>query len=135
MRSPVLGKPNSCQKTLTIKRQPLRNQGAPQKAAATEDVMDVEDNTDEPFGKKIKTNNEVCLTLVENASTKSKEKEMNGFMSPLDLAKKKLDSVFQRNNANKKRIQKPEPVELLGGHFGAFSDIDKLMVLYAGNCM
>lgn len=128
------------QQQLTLKKQSSRPQAITPKPVI-EETMETEDNIEEPFSKKVKLNTELAATpivpiapmIVDNSNGKIvKEKENNEFLSPLDLAKKKLDSVFLKNNANKKRVPPKLEIVHVGGHFSALNDIERLLTLYSG---
>jgi len=84
------------------------------------------------MGKKVKPNPESNFSVITNFLAKANVKEPVLPLltsSPLDLTKKKLDSIFIKYQANKKRLPgKVEPIHAFDYH----NDIDKLMIIYAG---
>ena len=156
---PVLNKAASGHKSVVAKKSVRINKShGPAHAESTfEEEIETDQIIEEPFGKKIKPNPaaNLPLSIIENFLGKIKEKEEIGTttttttsiqifnlatqspiapavntISPLELAKKRLDAMFIKNQANRKRLPiKLEPIPLPMDHY---NDIDKLMTIYSG---
>ena len=130
---PTLTKATSNHKQNSVRKQIRQSkvQGGIHSEHTIEEEISIDERIEEPFGKKVKPNPEASFAVITNFLEKIKEKETVLLSSPLDLAKKKLDSVFLKHQANKKRLPaKPEqPLYAFYYHY----DIDKLLNLYAGN--
>jgi len=132
---PALTKATSNQKQTTIKKQQVRQNkvqpGIPFESKIEEEI-NIEEKIEEPYGKKVKPNPESNFSVITNFLAKANVKEPVLPLltsSPLDLTKKKLDSIFIKYQANKKRLPgKVEPIHAFDYH----NDIDKLMIIYAG---
>lgn len=95
----------------------------------------MEEGTEEVITKKIKTETTSTLCIeppVAGESSPSimrEEKTLITTVVKVDFAKKKLDSMFNRQIANKKKFPiKPVNVTSLD----TYNDIDKLMTQYGG---
>jgi hypothetical protein len=84
-----------------------------------------EDGFEETIIKKLK----VQVDSPENIIPASPTQENSNTMPAIDIAKKKLDSMFNRHQNQKKRFQ----TKILTVAVENYIDIDKLMVQYGGN--
>ena len=137
MVSPNLLKTSSCQKQAIVAKRPLRRSLGTKEEVVEESLeieAEVEDTITEPYGKKVKPNCEVSgsevsnSALVDKVCAKVSEKEKNVNLSPLEFTKKKLDSIFMKNQNNKRRPIRP----LLFHASEHYADIDRLLSQYSG---
>ena len=117
-------------KTTSFLRQDPPKKSSTRSVAHSRQQDDETDDIIEEITKKIKVNEPIAAFVDQNIL---KEGTTTTVAPPLDIAKKKLDSMFNRHQNQKKKFQTRVITTFSNVEF--YSDIDKLMTVYGGNLL